>query len=112
MCQFIAKTAFSEVSKLPFANIRFERRKSTIQLKIFVLIAIVLATIAVLVLLKGILLEKRQLKLLRMEAMTLEQKNSHLSDAISKVNTPEGIASIAQQEFGLVYPDTVVFQPD
>lgn len=88
------------------------RHKSSVQLKLFVLLTIILATGAVLLLLHGILVEKRQLRLLKMEAIALEQKNAHLSEAIDNMDTPEGMAIIAQQEFGLVYPDTVVFQPD
>ena len=97
---------------MPFGNIQFERRRSSIQLKIFVLVAIILATIAVLLLLKGILAEKHQLSTLRMEAAALEQKNSNLSSALANKDTPQGIAYIAQKEFGLVYPDTVVFDPN
>ena len=46
---------------------------------------------------------------LKAEAAQLEQENSRLEDKIEDLGSVQGVENIANEELGLVDPDTVIF---
>ncbi len=80
--------------------------------KIAVLSLIVLCTAVLLtthVVLKRI--EQRNLDL-QQQALELEQENDRLQDYISNKDTDDGIKDVAQEELGMVDPDTIIYDFD
>lgn len=79
--------------------------------KILVLVVLV-ASIVCLMTLRGALLEaKGESEALRSQAAQLEQENSRLETYIQQLGTVQGIIRIAQEELGLVQPDSIIFDP-
>lgn len=79
--------------------------------KILVLVALV-SSIGCLIWLRGAILEeKKEADTLRAQAAQLEQENSRLETYVQQLGTVQGIIRIAQEELGLVQPDTVIFDP-
>lgn len=76
-----------------------------------VLVAAIFATVAV-VTLQGSLEESRnQYEKMRQQAAELEAENEELASDIDKLGSVESAIEIAEEELGLVDPDTVVFTP-
>lgn len=99
-----------KVRKL-LSQIRLTRGRSGRVTKIVVLSAIVLSIVALLTL-RGTYLDTREkASALRAQAAELEQANSRLEKGIDEMGSVQSVERIAQEELGLVYPDTVVFDP-
>jgi cell division protein FtsB len=49
---------------------------------------------------------------MRQEAMALEQRNDDLADKISILDSVQSVEQIAQEELGMVKPDTVIINPN
>lgn len=96
----------------PLSRIRLVYRRSTTLVKCVVLAAIILSTLALLVLRYAILDTRAQLDEQRQDAAVLEQENQSLADAISQLGTVQSIKDLAGKLLGLVDPDTVIFQPE
>ena len=79
--------------------------------KVVALCAVVLSTVALLTLQSAILVSREQTNALLDQAGSLEQKILELEDRIEDLDTEEGIRDIAQQELGLVDPNTVIIVP-
>ena len=91
---------------------RIEWRSSSKLLKLVVAALIVFSMAALLALGwmgKGIA-ERTQAQ--KDAAAALEQENRDLQEKIDKVDTESGIRDIAEEELGLVDPDTIVIQPE
>lgn len=86
-------------------------RKSRPVTKVVALCAVVLSTVALLTLQSAILASREQTNVLLDQAGSLEQKILELEDRIEDLDTEEGIRDIAQQELGLVDPNTVIIVP-
>ena len=86
-------------------------RKSRPVTKVVALCAVVLSTVALLTLQSTILASREKTAELMEEAGKLEQQNQNLEQRIDGLDTEEGIRDIAEQELGLVDPDTVIIVP-
>ena len=86
-------------------------RKSRPVTKAVALCAVVLSTVALLTLQSAILASREHAAELMEQAHKLEQQNQELEQRIDSLDTEEGIRDIAEQELGLVDPDTVILVP-
>ena len=96
----------------PFRNIRFIVRPGPRKLKILFL-ALILASAAALVALgvvRGRIQQQTQAAL--DQAAALEQENEELAEKTDKLGTNSSIKEIAQDELGLVDPDTIIIDPE
>lgn len=86
-------------------------RKSRPVTKVVALCAVVLSTVALLTLQSAILESRENAAALAEQAADLAQQNQELEQRIDGLDTEEGIRDIAEQELGLVDPDTVILVP-
>ena len=86
-------------------------RKSRPVTKIVALCAVVLSLAALLTLQSAILASRERTDALLDRAEELEQQNQELEHRIDGLDTEDGIRDIAEQELGLVDPDTVLIVP-
>ena len=95
----------------PFSHIRLVFQRSRTLTKVVVLAALVLSMAALLVL--GIARMNAQARLdgLQDQAQQLEQENARLEQYIDEQGSLQSIERIANEELGLVNPDTVIIQP-
>ena len=93
-------------------KIRLVYRRSSTLVKCVVLAALVLSTLALVVLRLAIQDAKNQLEQQRDQAAALEQNNRELNQAISQLGTVQSVEDLAEKLLGLVDPDTVIFQPE
>ena len=93
-------------------KIRLVRVSSSPALKIVVTVLIVFSIAALLALtwVKGGV--SSQIQALRQEAAALEQKNQELEDKIGNLGSVESDMQIAQEELGLVDPNSIIIQPE
>ncbi len=97
--------------KKPVGRLRLVYRRASPLLKCVVLATIVLCT-AALLLLRSSIREWRQKEAdLQKQAATLEQENENLERNIAELGTVQSIRRIAEEELGLVDPDTIFFEP-
>ena len=95
-----------------FGQIKLEYRPSKLLTKIVVICAIVLS-MATLLTLRFISNDlNAQTQELRSQAAELERENEELRENIDDLGSVESDERIAQEELGLAYPDTVIFQPE
>ena len=94
------------------SRVRLVYCHSSMLLKCVVLAAVVLATLALLVLRGSILQAREHTDNLRNEAAVLEEENSRLVEDIGLQGTVDGILKLAKEKLGLVDPDTVIFEPE
>ena len=87
-------------------------RPSTTLLKVVVIVLIVFSTAALIALSWVRQSIQVQTEDLRQEAMALEQENKDLENKIDGLGSVQSIEEIAQEELGLVKPDTVIIQPN
>ena len=76
-----------------------------------VLVAVICSTVAVVTLQNYLEESKNQFELLRQQAAELEEQNKELTSDIEGLGSVESAIEIAEEELGLVDPDTVVFTP-
>ena len=95
----------------PFSRIRLVYRRSSTLLKCVVLATIVLSMAALLALRGAILESRQQQEDLRQQAAILEEENRELEDRIDGLGSVQSVEQIAQDELGLVDPDTVILNP-
>lgn len=77
-----------------------------------VLVAVICATVAVVTLQNYLEESQNQFELLRQQAAELEAKNEELASDIENLGSVESAIEIAEEELGLVDPDTIVFTPE
>ena len=97
--------------KNPFQNVKVVVRPSTPALKIIVILVILLSMVtlgAVSWVRSSILAETKKLQ---DQAAELEYENQVLDDRIDNLDSEQSIQQIAEEELGLVKPDTVIIDP-
>ena len=85
------------------------RRTSTLN-KVVIAAAVVLSSITLLSLRLVQWEAEEKLADLRQQAAALEQSNNELRQDIDELGTADSIRDIAQEELGLVDPDTIIFE--
>ena len=92
-------------------NIQPVYRRSSNKTKVIVIIFLVIG-IASLFVLRGAINDAEAANAaLESQAAELEENNSDLQENIDNLDTVQGVEQIAQDELGLVDPDTVLIQP-
>lgn len=87
-------------------------KRSSRTTKIAVCAAVTLSVVTMLVLHAATLDAREQAEHWRQQAQQLEQENDRLQSQIDNLGTAEGVGQIAQDELGLVPPDTIIIQPE
>lgn len=96
-------------SRNPFHRIRLVYRRSSLFLKILVLVTI-LASAAALVALRSTVSDyQQQMQALQLQASALQQENQELTERIAELGTKDSIRRIATEELGLVSPGSKFF---
>ena len=80
--------------------------------KTVVLSAIVLSIVALLALHLSTRVVENQTADLTNQAAQLEQENNELKENVGNLGSAEGVGQIAEDELGLVDPDTIVIDPE
>ena len=94
-----------------FQRIRLVYRRSSLLLKVLVLVTI-LVSAAALVALRGRMLDyQQQRQALQSQALQLQQENAELTEYIAELGTKESIRRIAMEELGLMDPNAQFFNP-
>ena len=86
--------------------------RSSPLVKVVALCAVVLSTVTLLTLRGAILESEDRTAQLLQQAIALEQENQDLAQYIDELGTVQGIQRIAEEELGLVDPDTVIIEPE
>ena len=87
-------------------------KRSSRTTKIAVCAAIVLSVVTIAVLHCATLDARAKAEAWRQKAQQLEQENDRLQSQIDSLGTADGIGQIAQDELGLVPPDTIIIEPE
>ena len=93
-------------------NVQFVFRPSSALLKIVVIVLIVFSTAALIALSWVRQSIQVQTEDLRQEAMALEQENKDLENKIGSLGSVQSVEEIAQEELGMVKPDTIIINPN
>ena len=95
----------------PFHRIRLVYRRSSLLLKILVLVTILASTAALVVLRMSIVNYQKQSQVLQAQAIVLQQENAELTERIAELGTKASIRRIAIEELGLMDPGAQFFNP-
>ena len=93
-------------------RVRVVFQRTTPMVKILVISALVVCTIALVALGIRISNEKAQLEANRKAAASLEQENAVLEEDIDDLGTIRSIKDLARRFLGLFDPDTIIFSPE
>ena len=96
----------------PFSRVKIEFRHSRPLTKIVVCSAIVLSMAALITLRLAQDHIQAQTDEMRSQAAYLENENAMLDDRIENLDSVQGVEQIAKEDLGLVYPDTVIVDPE
>lgn len=96
----------------PLSHIKLVYKRGNNAIKIILLCTIVLSTITILALSLALNDAKAQATALKEQAAQLEQENEKLEEKIDALGSVDSVEDIAQNELGLVNPDTVIIQPE
>lgn len=96
----------------PIGKVKVVRRRSRLLTKVVVLAAVLLSVATLLTLLLVIQSTRAQTEALKTEAVQLNRENSRLELYIQELGTIKGIIRIAQEELGLIEPDSVILDPE
>lgn len=77
-----------------------------------VLVLVIACTVALVALRASIESSRSQYEAMRLQAAALEENNNMLSDRISDLGSVESAIQIAMEKLGLMFPDSIVFNPD
>lgn len=93
-------------------KLRLVMRSGSTALKIVMVVLIVfsMSALTALAWVRGSI--RSQVEDLRQEAAALEQENRELQEKIDALGSVQSVQDIAQEELGLVNPDTVLIQPE
>ena len=95
----------------PFQRIRLVYRRSSLLLKILILVTI-LASATALLALRGVMQGyQQQRQVLQTQALQLQQENIELTEHIAELGTEASIRRIAIEELGLADPFAQFFNP-
>ena len=95
----------------PFQRIRLVYRRSSMLLKILVLVTILASAAALVALRIAIGNYQQQSQVLQSQAAALQQKNEALTQQIAELGTKASVRRIAIEELGLVDPESLFFSP-
>lgn len=84
--------------------------KSSLLVKVILLVIVVYATVTLVSLRRQITAKEAQAAQLTSSITTAEQENSRLSDAIENADTDEGVEAIAREKLGMVGDGEIVFE--
>ena len=94
-----------------FQRIRLVYRRSSILLKILVLVTILASVAALAGLQLAISNYQQQSQVLQSQAAVLQQENETLTQQIAELGTKASIRRIATEELGLMDPNALFFTP-
>ena len=98
--------------KIPFRDIKVEYTRSHPLTKV-VVIALILVCMAALITLRWSTNQmKNEISELRSEAAQLEAENAELKEKLDELDSVEGVENVAEDELGMVDPDTIVIDPN
>ena len=97
---------------LPFRDIKVEYTRSHPLTKVVVIALIVLSMGALITLRWSSVQLSREIEQMRQEAAALEAENQALKEKLEELGSVEGVEHIAEDELGLVDPDTIVIDPN
>jgi len=98
--------------KNPFRDLKVEYSRSHPLTKVVVIVLIVLSMAALIALGWSQADMRRQIEEMRREVAQLESENQDLREKIDALDSVEGVENIAQEELGLVDPNTIVIDPN
>ena len=94
-----------------FQNIKLVYRRSSLQMKILVLVTLLVSTAALIALRLAIGNYQQQSKILQSQAVALQEQNRELAQRIATLGSKDSIRRIATEELGLVDPEAIFFVP-
>ena len=95
----------------PFHRIRLVYRRSSLLLKILVLVTILVSAAALIALRVRLVGYQEQSKFLQSQAAQLQQKNEALEEDIAALGSKDSIREIAKEQLGLMDPESKFFSP-
>ena len=94
-----------------FHRIRLVYRRSSLIMKVLVLVTILVSAAALLALRSLTLGYRQQRQALQSQALQLQQENAELTEHIAELGTEDSIRRIAMEELGLMDPNAQFFNP-
>jgi len=98
--------------KNPFQGVKVEYTRSHPLTKVVVIVLILVSMAAMIALTWSGTRLRREIEALREEAAQLEAENADLREQLEKQDSVDGVEHIAENELGLVDPDTIVIDPN
>ena len=95
----------------PFHRIRLVYRRSSLLLKVLVLVTILASAGALLGLRASMKSYQAQRQALYTQAVSLQQENADLTERIAELGTKDSIRRIAIEQLGLMDPNAEIFNP-
>ena len=95
----------------PFHRIRLVYRRSSLLLKILILVTILASAAALLALRVSMQNYRKQSQVLQSQAISLQQENADLTARIAELGTKDSIRRIAIEELDLMDPGAEFFYP-
>ena len=84
--------------------------KSSLLVKLVILIVVVYATVTLMSLRRQITAKQAEAAQLTSSITSAEQENSRLNDAIENIDTDAGVEAVAREKLGMVGEGEIVFQ--
>lgn len=102
------------MSKQPTKQAKLKRRRLSVRtwVKIAVLSLIVFCTVILLMTHGALERNKQRIQDMEQQILELEQESQKLQEYISNKDTDDGVKDVAQEELGMVDPDTVIYDFD
>ena len=95
----------------PFHRIQLVYRRSSLFVKILVLVTILVSAAALIALRTAMIGYQQQSQVLQHQAADLQEKNAQLNTYIAELGTKASIQRIAIEELDLVNPGALFFDP-
>ena len=95
----------------PFQHIRLVYQRSSLLLKILILLTILTSAAALFALRVSVNSYQQQSQVLQSQAVVLQQENEELTKHIAELGTKASIRRIATEELGLMDPNALFFDP-
>ena len=93
----------------PFRRVKLIYRRSSLQLKILVLVTLVVSAAALIALRVSEANYREQSRVLQAQAVQLREENEELAQQIAELGSKESIRRIAAEELGLADPNSEFF---
>ena len=95
----------------PFQQFKLVYRRSSLALKVLVLVTILVSAAALIALRMTLNGYQAQSNVLQSRAVQLQEENKDLEEDIAALGSKDSIRQIAQEELGLVDPESQFFSP-